>query len=147
LLFKISLICDCVIPYISLKFLYVIFSLFLYISLISCACLKVIFDIPLCCPSCLAHLFLSTASLTFCLTSPRYKCFGFTHFLLSHVCNTHNPFFIAPLLIIYDILCADSFFPFNQNTPYSFPPACHSQHPFFISIYFSLNLFISELFN
>src|SRR5699024_5733286 len=100
MLFFSCLIFYCFIPYISFIFLYVIFSLFLYISLISCACLKVIFDIPLCCPSCLAHLFLSTASLTFCLTSPRYKCFGFTHFLLSHVCNTHNPFFIAPLLII-----------------------------------------------
>lgn len=70
---------------------------------ISKTCASVSFVLLLAAP--IARRFRTEASLAFCQRSPAYKCSGFTHFLLSHLCKTISGKY--PLASKKLNLCAD----------------------------------------
>lgn len=73
---------------------------------------------------------LSERSLAFWTASPKYKCAGLTHFLLSHLCKTHAPSGISPTYSRYETRCAGACLLSNQNFPYPLwlRVDCHSWH-------------------
>lgn len=72
------------------------------------------------CFSPFAWRFLKTMSSVFVFRSPKNKCSGLTHFLLSQRCSTQNLSGILPINNVYDILWARTVFLLNPKSPYPF---------------------------